>query len=60
MIVENAKRIEVINQEIQIAYKGIQVNKVKIHIFEDIIKKQNMKNIKIKKYIEKILNCLLN
>ena len=60
MIVENAKRIEVINQEIQIAYKGIQVNKVKIDIFEDIIKKQNMKNIKIKKYIEKILNCLLN
>ena len=60
MIVENAKRIEVINQEIQIAYKGIQVNKVKIDIFEDIIKKQNIKNIKIKKYIEKILNCLLN
>ena len=60
MIVENAKRIEVINQEIQIAYKGIQVNKVKIDIFKDIIKKQNMKNIKIKKYIEKILNCLLN
>ena len=60
MIVENAKIIEVINQEIQIAYKGIQVNKVKIDIFEDIIKKQNMKNIKIKKYIEKILNCLLN
>ena len=39
MIIENAKRIEVINQEIQIAYKGIQVNKVKIDIFEDIIKK---------------------
>ena len=38
MIVENSKRIEVINQEIQIAYKGIQVNKVKIDIFEDIIK----------------------